>query len=334
MANHVLQRCVLKNHNPGMRVLVTGGAGFIGNHLALRLVKDGHEVVVVDNVNDYYDLALKEARLAQLPRGVVFRKVDISDFSALQQVFAEDGPFDKVAHLAAQAGVRYSIENPHVYALSNYVGTQNILECAKQYGAPHVVYASTSSVYGDTTEMPFREDARADKPVSIYAASKRSGELVAYAYHDLFDIAVTALRFFTVYGPWGRPDMAPYLFTDAIAKGTPLNLYNHGDMRRDFTYVDDIVDGFVRALNKPNGYQIYNLGCGTPVVVKDFLGMLEDALGKKAQVVVVPMQPGDVTDTFADITKARTELGYEPQTHITEGVGHFVQWYREFYGSV
>lgn len=314
-----------------MRILLTGGAGFIGNTLALRLLQDGHEVVVVDNVNDYYDPSLKEARLARLPQGVVVKRIDIADFEALDRVFADHGPFDKVAHLAAQAGVRYSLDHPLVYAQSNYVGTQNVFECAKQHNVPHVVFASTSSVYGKSRELPYREDMRVDEPLSVYAASKRACELLAYSYNSLFGLDITALRFFTVYGPWGRPDMAFFLFTKAILEGTPIELYNGGDMRRDFTYVDDIVEGFVRALERPNGFQIYNLGRGRSVYLKDFLHCIEQELSKTTQVIEKPMQPGDVPETFADVSKAQRELGYEAQIDVEEGVKRFIEWYREYY---
>lgn len=315
-----------------MRILVTGGAGFIGNTLALRLCAEGHTVVIVDCVTDYYDPTLKEARLARLPKDVVVRRVDITDAVALAQVFAEDGPFDRVAHLAAQAGVRYSIEDPLLYAETNYIGSLNVFEAAKRHGVVPVVYASTSSVYGNSTAVPFREDSSPDAPVSVYAATKRAVELLAYTYTDLFDMHLTGLRFFTVYGPWGRPDMAIFSFTKAILEGTPIELYNAGDMRRDFTYVDDIVDGFVRALQAPQGYTLYNLGNGAPVYLKRFVEVIEACTGKRAQVIEKPMQPGDVYETYADIAKARAELGYAPTVGIEEGVRRFVAWYREYYG--
>ncbi len=314
-----------------MKILLTGGAGFIGNTLALRLIADGHQVVIVDNVNEYYDPALKEARLSRLPEGRKVRRVDITDFDALEAVFTQDGPFDAVAHLAAQAGVRYSLTHPLVYAQTNYVGTQNVFECARQHGA-RVAFASTSSVYGKNKELPYHEDMRVDEPLSVYAASKRACELLAYSYHSLFGLPVTALRFFTVYGPWGRPDMAFFLFTKAILEGTPIELFNGGDMRRDFTYVDDIVEGFVRALERPKGYRIYNLGHGRAIYLKDFVQLFEHELGKKAQLIEKPMQPGDVPETFADISRAREELGFAPQVPVEEGVKRFVEWYREYYG--
>lgn len=315
-----------------MKILITGGAGFIGNHLALRLLDEGHEVVVVDIVNDYYDPTLKEARLKRLPQSVSVHRIDLADFSALSQLWEKEGPFDKVAHLAAQAGVRYSLENPQAYAHSNYMGTLNIFECAKRYGNTHVVYASSSSVYGKNKDVPFKETSRVDEPVSIYAASKRATELLAYSYVDLFDMHLTGLRFFTVYGPWGRPDMALFLFTKAMLADEPIKLFNGGDMRRDFTYVDDIVDGFVRALEKPNSYQIYNLGHGSPVYLLDFVRTIEGELGKKARVEELPMQLGDVKETYADTTKAREELGFEAKVSVEEGVPRFLTWYREYYG--
>jgi UDP-glucuronate 4-epimerase len=315
-----------------MKVLVTGGAGFIGNALAVRLLADGHAVVIVDVVNEYYDPALKEARLARLPKGVPVERIDIADAAALDGVFTTHGPFDAVAHLAAQAGVRYSIENPFAYAHSNYVGTQNIFELAKRHEVMHVVFASSSSVYGRNTKVPFTEEDRVDQPVSIYAATKRATELLAYAYVDLFHMDITALRFFTVYGPWSRPDMAPLKFTHAIMKGDPIDLYNKGDMRRDFTYIDDIVEGFVCALTKrQTGFEIFNIGNGSPVHLLDFVRILEEALGKKAITRELPMQAGDVPVTYADITKARTMLGFTPQTSVRDGVAQFAGWYREFY---
>ncbi len=317
-----------------MKILLTGGAGFIGNALALRLLADNHEVVIVDSVNDYYDRSLKEARLARLPSHVPVHRIDIADRDAFEAVFRDAGPFDAVAHLAAQAGVRYSIENPFAYAQSNYVGTQHVFELAKRAGTMHIVYASSSSVYGRNTPVPFREDARADEPVSVYAATKRGSELLGYAYADLFGMDITALRFFTVYGPWSRPDMAPLKFTHAIVRGEPIDLYNKGDMERDFTYIDDIVDGFVRALERrQKGFQIFNLGAGSPVHLRSFVQTLEGALGRTALLHELPMQAGDVPRTFADITKARELLGFAPRVQVADGVRQFVAWYREYYGE-
>lgn len=313
-----------------MKVLVTGGAGFIANHLALRLLRDGHEVVIVDNVNPYYDPTLKEARLARLPKEVTVHRSDITDEKALEEIFKEH-QFDAVAHLAAQAGVRYSLIDPLAYARTNYVGTQNILEMVRVYSVPHIVFASTSSVYGTSKDMPFKENASADTPMSSYAASKRSGELLGHAYAHLFDINVTCLRFFTVYGPWGRPDMALFLFTKAILNDEPIELYNGGDMKRDFTFVEDIVDGFAKALEKPMGYEIINLGHGRPVHLRDFVSTLEQVLGKKATITEKPMQPGDVPETYADVSKAKELLGFTAQMPIEQGVEQFVRWYREYY---
>ncbi len=313
-----------------MNVLVTGGAGFIGNTLTLRLVREGHEVVVVDNVNDYYDPSLKEARLARLPKEVRVERIDITDYSALDTL-AKECRFDRIAHLAAFAGVRYSLENPFAYAETNYLGTQNLFELAKRHGIEHVVFASTSAIYGDAESYPVDETTRVDKPVSIYAASKRANELLAYSYFHLFGSSVTALRFFTVYGPWGRPDMALFLFTKAMLEGEPIQLFNSGKMHRDFTYVDDIVEGFVRALEHTGGFEIYNLGRGESVYLLDFVKTIEHELGVKAKVTELPMQPGDVEKSWANIDKARKELGYEPKVSIEEGVKNFIAWYREYY---
>lgn len=317
-----------------MKILLTGGAGFIGNTLALRLLSLGHTLVVVDVVNDYYDPTLKEARLARLPETVAIRRVDIANRDLLEQIFLTDGPFDAVAHLAAQAGVRYSLENPFAYAESNYAATLNIFELAKRHQVPNIVFASSSSVYGKNKDMPFTEESRVDTPVSIYAASKRACELLAYSYVDLFKMNITALRFFTVYGPWGRPDMALFKFTKAMLDGEPIELYNGGDMRRDFTYVDDIVAGFVGVLTaKPGGFEIFNLGNGSPVYLREFVKIIERELQKQAQIIEKPMQLGDVSETYADISKARRMLGYEPKVSVEEGVRRFVEWYREYYGS-
>ena len=315
-----------------MKYLVTGGAGFIGSHLIQRLLDEKHDVICVDNLNDYYDPALKKARLERFKDKIKFYQVDIAHKDQLETVFKE-GKFDKICHLAAQAGVRYSLENPFVYADSNYVGTLNVLELAKRYGIKDIVFASTSSIYGLNEKMPFSEEDRVDTPISISSASKRACELLAFSYHHLFKLNVTCLRFFTVYGTYGRPDMALFKFTKAILAGEPIDVYNNGDMKRDFTYVTDIVDGFYRATQRPLGFQIINLGCGNPVQLMDFIRTIEKELGKKAQINYLPMQPGDVADTSADITKAKKLLGWEPMVQVPEGVKKFVEWYRKYYAT-
>ncbi len=314
-----------------MNILVTGGAGFIGSHLILKLLEEGHEVVCVDNMNAYYDPALKEARLNLFRDRITFYQVDIADAEALEGVFKAHS-FDKICHLAAQAGVRYSLENPFVYGTSNFVGSINVFEFAKRYRVPHVVFASSSSVYGKSVNTPFREDDPAVSPVAVYGASKRAGELLASAYVHLFGLNITCLRFFSVYGPYGRPDMALFKFTKAILAGESIDVYNSGEMKRDFTYVDDIVAGFIAALKKPMGFAIFNLGHGKSVWLLDFIKVIEKKLGKKAKMNMLPMQPGDVPETFADTTKAKELLGFEAKVPVEEGVGKFVDWYRGYYG--
>jgi UDP-glucuronate 4-epimerase len=314
-----------------MNYLITGGAGFIGNALALALSSAGHEVVILDNLNDYYDVSLKEARLARLPASLPFKRVDLSDRESLRQLFAEYN-FDVVFHLAAQAGVRYSLQAPEKYIESNYLGTFTVLEMMREFGVKKLIYASTSSVYGEDTPVPFTESATADRPVSVYAATKRGGELLAHTYYHLHDIEVTALRFFTVYGPWGRPDMALYTFTDKILRGETITLFNEGNMRRDFTYIDDIVAGIILAAKRMRGYSVYNLGRGEPVRLIEFIHAIELATGKSASLDYAPLQPGDVTKTEADIHEAVERLGYAPKTSITEGVARYVAWFRDYYG--
>lgn len=313
-----------------MKILITGGAGFIGRATVCALAEQGHKVVSIDNFNDYYDPLLKRDRVRTFPKSVESFSLDISDVAKLELLFKEY-KFDAVCHLAAQAGVRYSIENPFVYAQSNYIGTLNILEFSKKYGVGHVVAASTSSVYGLNKDMPFEETQRVDAPISIYSATKRGTELLAHTYNHLFDLNITMLRFFTVYGPWGRPDMAPYLFTKAIASGEPISVFNNGEMSRDFAHVDDIVSGIVAAISKPAGYKIYNLGKGTPESLMEFISEIENNLGKKAIIEYKPMQPGDVKATWADTTLAEKELGYTPTTSMKDGVKNFVEWYRDYY---
>lgn len=309
-----------------MKILVTGGAGFIGSHLILELIKPGHEIICVDNMNDYYDPKFKEMRLNLFKDKIKFYKIDISNKQDLEKVFQEN-KIDKICHLAAQAGVRYSLKNPYSYVQSNYVGTANLLELAKQHQINHVIFASTSSIYGLNKDMPFTEEQNVSTPITIYSASKRGCELLGHVYHHLFGINFTALRFFTVYGPYGRPDMALFKFTEAILKDEPIDVYNNGNMERDFTYVTDIVQGFVKALNKPMGFQVINLGGGNPIKLMDFIRLIEENLGKKAKINFLPMQPGDVQKTFANITKAKELLGYQPEVNISEGVKNFLGWY-------
>lgn len=315
-----------------MHILVTGGAGFIGSHVIPELLKRGDTIVNIDNVNDYYDVGLKRARLARFEGNIEHHEIDIADREAVADIFKKH-TFDAVCHLAAQAGVRFSIENPFIYADSNYIGTLNIFEYAKQHAVPHIVFASTSSVYGKNEVMPFTEEDRVDTPMSIYAASKRACELLAHSYNHLFNMHITALRFFTVYGPWGRPDMSLALFTKAILADEPVNVFNNGDMARDFTYVDDIVSGIIGALRVPNGFQIYNLGNGSPVLLMDFIHAIEHSLEKKAVLNLMPMQQGDVPKTWASIEKAQKDFGYVPQTNVQEGVAQYVSWYRSYYGD-
>ncbi len=313
-----------------MKILVTGGAGFIGSHLILRLLSDGHEIVCIDNLNEYYDPQLKLSRLAQFKDRITFEQIDISDQNAITELFDRHS-FDKIAHLAAQAGVRYSISHPHVYNKTNYLGTAYIFELAVKHGIKDIVFASTSSVYGESLDMPFKETEKAANPISIYAATKRSSEILAASYCHLHGLNITCLRFFTVYGPYGRPDMALFKFTENIIGGNPIDVYNNGDMKRDFTYVTDIVDGFASALKKPLGYQIINLGHGHPVQLMDFISYIEKNLGKKAVINYMEMQPGDVPATYADNSKARELLGFNPKVGIEEGVSNFVEWYKKYY---
>ncbi len=316
------------------KILVTGGAGFIGAHVARTLLARGDEVVVVDNFNNYYDPRLKEARvkhlLGEFSPPVV--RADISDHAAMAEVFQQHR-FDKICHLAAQAGVRYSMENPYAYAQTNVVGTLNLLELVRQHGNPPFIFASSSSVYGRNEKIPFAEDDPVENPISIYGATKRAGELMAYTYHHLYGVPCTGLRFFTVYGPWGRPDMAYFGFTRDILAGNIIKLYNQGQMARDFTYIDDIVSGVVSALDRPFPYELINLGNSHPVSLTDFVRTLESALGVKAKTELAPMHKSDFVQNYADVGKAKRLLRWEPRTKFTDGIQKFVAWYREFYGG-
>ncbi len=332
-----------------MKVLVTGIAGFIGFHLATRLIERGDEVVGLDNVNSYYDVRLKEARLATLGDRVRFIRADLADRERIATLF-RDGQFDRVFHLAAQAGVRYSLTNPYAYLDSNLTGFLNVLEGCRHAATPHLIFASSSSVYGANTAMPFSVHHNVDHPVSLYAATKKANELMAHTYAHLYRVPMTGLRFFTVYGPWGRPDMALFLFTKAILAGAPIDVYNYGQMQRDFTYIDDIVEGVVRvgeAIPTPdpnwNGdapdpatslapYRIFNIGNHSPVELLTMISILEDALGKKAILNLSPIQPGDVPATYADVDALVDAVGFAPATPIEEGIHRFVAWYRGYYG--
>jgi UDP-glucuronate 4-epimerase len=316
-----------------MNILVTGGAGFIGSALARTLVKEGHQVVVIDNFNEYYNVSLKRDRVSTLIPQVTVLEVDITDKKALEELFTTY-TFDIVCHLAAQAGVRYSVEAPEVYVTTNVLGTQTLFEVMQKHNVKRMVFASTSSAYGVNTPAPFTEDVAADRPVSVYAATKRAGELFAYSYFVQYGIETTCLRFFTVYGPWSRPDMAMLKFAEKIASGETIDIYNNGNMRRDFTYIDDIVNGFVRAVDTPLGYEIINLGNGGPVELMQFVEVLETELGKPAQKNFLPMQQGDVFETYADTTKAKTKLGFQAKTDFSQGVREFARWFNSYYGTV
>ncbi|MDE2082522.1 MAG: NAD-dependent epimerase [Burkholderiales bacterium] len=334
-----------------MKVLLTGAAGFIGMTTALRLLARGDEVVGLDNLNDYYDVRLKQDRLARLTPHPRFRfvRLDVADRPGMAALF-EGERFDRVIHLAAQAGVRYSLKNPHAYVDSNIVGFMNVLEGCRHGAVQHLVYASSSSVYGGNTRMPFSERDSVDHPVSMYAATKKANELMAHTYSHLFGLPTTGLRFFTVYGPWGRPDMALFLFTQAILEGRPIDVFNHGRMQRDFTFVDDIVEGVLRVLDRPATpdpaydplhpdpgtsnapFRVFNIGNHQPVQLLDYIGCIEAALGRKAQMNLLPLQDGDVPATHADVDALRDWVGFAPATEVRAGVGRFVDWYRGYYG--
>jgi len=333
-----------------MKVLITGTAGFIGSTLSHKLLARGDEVIGIDNLNDYYDVNLKKARLERLTSHPSFTDVraDLEDKAAIDKVFAEHKP-DRVVNLAAQAGVRYSLENPHAYIDANIVGFINILENCRHHDVGHLVYASSSSVYGAHTNMPFSIHDHVDHPVSLYAATKKSNELMAHTYSHLFNLPVTGLRFFTVYGPWGRPDMALFMFTRKILAGEPIDVFNYGNHRRDFTFIEDIVEGVTRTLDnvaapntdwdpaKPDSatssapYRVYNIGNNSPVDLVRYIEVLEDKLGKKAIRNLLPLQPGDVPDTYADVSDLMNDVNYKPETTIEEGIGRFVDWYRDYY---
>jgi UDP-glucuronate 4-epimerase len=334
-----------------MKMLVTGAAGFIGSHTAQRLLAQGHEVVGLDNLNDYYDVTLKQARLARLTPlpGFRFEKMDIADEAAMRALFARER-FVRVVHLAAQAGVRYSLEQPHAYVQSNITGTLNVLEGCRHNGVEHLVYASTSSVYGANTNMPFSVHNLADHPLSLYASTKRANELMAHNYSALFKLPTTGLRFFTVYGPWGRPDMALFMFTRNILEGRPIDVFNNGHHHRDFTYVDDIAEGVVRVSARvaqadpawrsdaPDPatsfapFRVYNIGNGSPVPLMRYIEIIEHCLGRKAQKNFLPMQLGDVPDTSADVEDLAKAVGYRPATAVEVGVRNFVDWFCDYYG--
>lgn len=333
-----------------MKILVTGAAGFIGMHASQRLLARGDQVVGLDNLNDYYDPTLKEARLARLTPHAGFRfvKMDVADRAGMERLFAEE-KFDRVIHLAAQAGVRYSLQNPHAYIDSNLVGFMNILEGCRHAKVQHLVYASSSSVYGGNTKMPFSERDSVDHPVSIYAATKKANELMAHTYSHLYGLPTTGLRFFTVYGPWGRPDMALFLFTKAILEGRPIDVFNHGKMKRDFTYVDDIVEGVIRTLDRTAAvdaafdsdnpdpgrsnapYRVFNIGNHNPVELMAFVSAIEETLGVTAQKNFMPLQDGDVPATYADTEALNAWTGFAPATSVKDGVARFVAWYRDYY---
>ena len=324
-------------------ILVTGAAGFIGMHVSRALLDAGHDVVGVDNLNDYYPVALKNARLAELarhPRAADFHfsQLSVEDESAMLEL-ARARPFTRIVHLAAQAGVRYSIENPMAYARANLLGMTVVLELARAQGVTHMVYASSSSVYGGNTKVPYSEDDRVDRPVSFYAATKLANEAMAASYAHLYGIPLTGLRFFTVYGPWGRPDMAPWLFTEAIANGRPIKVFGHGRPRRDFTYIDDIVQGVIRVLDHPPTpgeeppHRVLNIGNHEPVGVLEFIATIETALGKTAQQIPMEMQPGDVDTTFADVSRLQALVDFRPDTPLSEGIRRFVAWYRDYAGT-
>ena len=333
-----------------MKILVTGSAGFIGSALSMRLLERGDEVIGIDNLNDYYDVSLKEARLARTLEhpGYTEARISLEDRTSVEALFKEHKP-NRVVNLAAQAGVRYSLENPYAYIDTNIVGFINILECCRHNEVEHLVYASSSSVYGANTNMPFSVHNNVDHPVSLYAATKKSNELMAHTYSHLYQIPTTGLRFFTVYGPWGRPDMALFMFTKNILAGKPIDVFNYGNHRRDFTYIDDIVEGVIRTLDTnpaPNNdwsgdhpdpatskapYRLYNIGNNNTVELKRYIEVLEDCLGKKAEQNLLPLQLGDVPDTYADVDALVKDVDYKPNTQIETGIANFVKWYREFY---
>ena len=336
MAGHAI------SGSPSMTVLVTGAAGFIGYHVCEALLARGERVVGVDNVNDYYDVRLKEARLARLQErdGFTFRRLDLADGAALAGLVDEMPAIRRAVHLAAQAGVRYSLENPAAYINANVVGHFTVMEACRHIdGFEHLVYASSSSVYGGNTKLPFAVTDRVDHPVSLYAATKRSAELMSYCYSHLFDLPQTGLRFFTVYGPWGRPDMSAYIFTRAVLAGETIRVFNRGDMMRDFTYIDDVVAGVLAALDRPPGkddggppHRLYNLGNHRSEPLLRFIELIEKATGRKAKVKLEPMQPGDVKATYADIEASRRDLGFAPTVPIDEGIPRFVAWFRNYHG--
>ena len=333
-----------------MKILITGTAGFIGFHAANKFLEKGHSVIGIDNINDYYDVNLKFARLenagisqsqieynkvvqSTLYKNYRFIKLNLEDRENLEAIFKAE-KIDAVLNLAAQAGVRYSIQNPYSYIQSNIVGFLNILECCRHYSIKHLVYASSSSVYGKNAKIPFSEDDRVDNPVSLYAATKKADELMAFTYTNLYGFNTTGLRFFTVYGPWGRPDMAPMLFANAIIKGEPIKVFNNGNLSRDFTFIDDIVEGVVRVVEtEPSENaeaKLYNIGCGHPMQLMDFIHTLETTIGKKAEMNFLPMQQGDVYQTYADTTKLENDFGYKPKTLLKDGIERFVKWYKVF----
>ncbi len=328
-----------------MKVSLTGVAGFIGYYVAIKLLERGDTVIGVDSLNDYYDVRLKQARLDNIlkhanAKNFKFVKLDLAEQPATAKLFADEKP-DSVVHLAAQAGVRYSLENPHAYINSNIVAFTNVLEACRAIKPQHLIYASSSSVYGGNTKLPFSETDNVDCPVSLYAATKKANELMAHTYSHLYGLPTTGLRFFTVYGSWGRPDMAPFLFADAILKGKPIKVFNHGDMLRDFTYIDDIVEGVIRVLDKPATpapqanthapYRLFNIGNNQPEKLLDFIGLLENAIGKTAQKEFLPMQAGDVKATYADTSALDAWVGFKPNTPLQVGVEKFVKWYRQYY---
>ena len=333
-----------------MHILVTGAAGFIGFHVCKQLLERGDRVTGIDNMNDYYDVSLKESRLAMLLpyEGFRFIKTDIADRDSMEELFRTGG-FERVVNLAAQAGVRYSLINPHAYINSNILGFLNILEGCRHHGVKHLVYASSSSVYGSHETMPFSVHDNVDHPLSLYAASKKANELMAHTYSHLYNLPTTGLRFFTVYGPWGRPDMALFLFTDAIVNNKPIQVFNYGNHRRDFTFVDDITEGVIRTLDhvaEPNPdwsgltpdpgssrapWRVYNIGNSTPVNLMDYIGAIEHELGRTAEKEFLPMQPGDVPDTYADVDQLIQDVNYKPETTVQEGIHRFVTWYRDYY---